>query len=65
MVTTVQHPECGEMRLVNTPVKYSDATPGIRAPPPVLGQHTDEVLRNDLGLDPMEIARLRKEGVVR
>lgn len=52
------------MKLVNTPVKYSHSTPGIRTPPPLLGQHTDEVLREVVGISEEEIGRLRKTGVV-
>jgi len=52
------------MKLVNTPVKYSHSTPGIRSPPPTLGQHTDEVLTKILGLNKGEIESLRNEGVV-
>lgn len=64
MVTEVEHPSCGPMKLVNTPVKYSHSTPGIRSAPPTLGQHTDEVLRDILGMDKGEVDYLRKEGVV-
>ena len=64
MVKTVQHPACGEMKLVNTPVKYSDSEPSIRTPPPLLGQHTDEVLRDLLGMKREEISKLKAEGVV-
>lgn len=64
MVKTVSHPACGEMKLVNTPVKYSDSQPGIRTPPPLLGQHTDEVLRDLLGMQHEEVSKLRKEGVI-
>ena len=64
MVKTVQHPACGEMKLVNTPVKYSDSEPSIRTPPPLLGQHTDEVLRDLLGMRNEEISKLKAEGVV-
>ena len=64
MVKEVDHPTCGPMKLVNTPVKYSVAKPGIRTPPPTLGQHTDEVLKDMLGMSEDDIASLRGEGVV-
>ena len=64
MVKEVQHPSCGPMKLVNTPVKYSYSEPSIRTAPPLLGQHTDEVLREVLGMDDAEIQSLRTEGVV-
>lgn len=64
MVKEVDHPTCGPIKLINTPVKYSYSTPGIRTPPPTLGQHTDEVLRDNLGISEEEIKDLRMEGVV-
>ena len=64
MVKEVEHPTCGPMKLVDTPVKYSHAQPGIRTPPPTLGQHTDEVLKDLLEIEPAEIEKLRKDGVV-
>ena len=64
MVKTVHHPTCGDIKLVNTPVKYSDSTPGIRAPPPTLGQHTDEVLMDLLGFSSDEVEELRRDRVV-
>lgn len=64
MVKEVEHPVCGPMKLVNTPVKYSHSTPSIRTPPPMLGQHTDEVLREILGMSEAEIKSLRQEGAV-
>jgi len=64
MVKEIDHPTCGPMRLVNTPVKYSYSEPSIRTPPPVLGQHTDEVLDEILGMSNADIEMLRKEGVV-
>ncbi|EKG20100.1 CoA-transferase family III [Macrophomina phaseolina MS6] len=64
MVAEVEHPTCGPIKLVNTPVKYSFSEPSIRTPPPTLGQHTDEVLKNMVGMSEAEIANLRSEGVV-
>jgi succinate---hydroxymethylglutarate CoA-transferase len=64
MVVEVEHPACGPMKLVNTPVKFSESEPSIRTPPPTLGQHTDEVLSDLLGMNRSEIDSLREEGVV-
>ncbi len=63
MVATVEHPTVGELRLTGIPFKFA-ATPGsIRRPPPLLGQHTDEVL-TELGFSAMDIERLRASGSV-
>jgi succinate--hydroxymethylglutarate CoA-transferase len=64
MVTEVHHPDCGPIKLVNTPVKYSQSKPGIRMPPPTLGQHTDEILSDVLGMKCGDIEELRGEGVI-
>jgi succinate--hydroxymethylglutarate CoA-transferase len=64
MVQEVEHPSCGPIKLVNTPVKYSESKPGIRTPPPTLGQHTDEILRDTLKMTEADIGDLRSEGVI-
>jgi succinate--hydroxymethylglutarate CoA-transferase len=64
MVTEVDHPACGPIKLVNTPIKYSHATPGVRGPPPTLGQHTDEILEELLNYDKANIELLKKDGIV-
>lgn len=65
MVVEIDHESCGPIKLVNTPVKYSESKPRIRHPPPTLGQHTDEVLKEHLGMDIDHIEALRARGVVR
>ena len=64
MVKEIEHPTCGPIKLVNTPVKYSYSEPSIRTPPPLLGQHTDEILRAIVKLDESEIEDLKSEGIV-
>ena len=46
------------------PVKMTKVTEGPERMPPLLGEHTDEVLRAELGLDDDELARLRLSGVI-
>ncbi|KAI1746731.1 CoA-transferase family III domain-containing protein [Xylaria castorea] len=65
MVVELEHDECGPIKVVNTPVKYSHSTPGVRTAPPTLGQHTDEVLGDLLGLDSGTISALKDTGAVR
>ncbi|KAI9740900.1 MAG: hypothetical protein M1818_004506 [Claussenomyces sp. TS43310] len=65
MVKEMEHEFCGPIKMVNTPVKFSESKPRIRSPPPMLGQHTDEVLRDVLGLSAVEIEGLKGEGAVR
>ncbi|CEJ85738.1 Putative Transferase family iii [[Torrubiella] hemipterigena] len=63
MVVEVEHEECGPIKLVNTPIKFSDANPGVRTAPPTLGQHTNEVLA-EIGMSDKDIATLKKQGIV-
>lgn len=64
LVETVNHPVIGEMRVVGPPVKYSEGGNSVRIPPPTLGQHTDEVLRDVLGYEKEEILNLKKTKIV-
>jgi len=56
--------EDGRVDLIANPIKLSATPVDYRRPPPRLGQHTEEVLRGLLGMEPDEIARLRDAGVV-
>lgn len=63
MVQTVEHPS-GAIKLVG-PVPKLSATPAqIYSAPPLLGQHTDQILRERLGYAEAEIAALRKSGAI-
>ncbi|KAI9704257.1 MAG: hypothetical protein M1836_007118 [Candelina mexicana] len=64
MIIEVEHPKCGSIRLVNTPVKYSYSRPSIRTPPPTLGQHTNEILQELTGMSEDAIKSLREKEVV-
>jgi len=60
---TMQH-ATGAMDLVASPLRLSRTPPEYRSAPPLLGEHTDEVLTDVLSLQPEEIARLRAEKIV-
>src|SRR5262249_32443235 len=59
----VEHPKMGKMKLIGNAVDMSRTPPTIHQPPPVLGEHTDEILRS-LGYDAERIQVLRRKGVV-
>ncbi len=64
MAQTVHHPQVGDITLLG-PVPKLSATPAtIRTPPPALGEHTDAVLQELLGLDEGTLARLHEQGVI-
>ncbi|OAA59094.1 CoA-transferase family III [Niveomyces insectorum RCEF 264] len=65
MVIDIDHPYCGPIQLVNTPIKLSETPPVVRLPPPILGQHTDEILGEHLGFDTAKIRALQASGAIR
>jgi crotonobetainyl-CoA:carnitine CoA-transferase CaiB-like acyl-CoA transferase len=54
----------GKVDLIGNPLKMSDTPVTYRQAPPLLGEHTDEVLRDTLGLDDQQIAALRASGAI-
>jgi crotonobetainyl-CoA:carnitine CoA-transferase CaiB-like acyl-CoA transferase len=62
MVVELEHPAEGTIRTLGIPVKLSETPGQIRRPPPLLGEHTEEVLR-EAGVSPREIAALRGTAV--
>lgn len=64
LVQSVEHPVAGTVGVVPQPVHFSAAARSTDLAAPTLGQHTDEILADDLGLSAQEIADLRASGVV-
>jgi crotonobetainyl-CoA:carnitine CoA-transferase CaiB-like acyl-CoA transferase len=63
MVEEVQHPTAGTLRLVGIPVKFSASPAAIRLAPPLLGEHTRDIL-TELGVAGLWLAELEREGVI-
>jgi formyl-CoA transferase len=62
-VVEVDHPTRGKYLTVGNPVKMSDSVTEVRRSP-LLGEHTDEVLRNELGYSESEVADIKASGAV-
>ena len=58
------HPTAGTVPLIASPMRFSDTPIRHEVPPPTLGQHTDEILRDVLGKSEAEIVILKEQGVV-
>ncbi len=64
MVSTWSHPVKPDLRLVASPLKMSQTPPRQDLPPPLLGQHTQDVLTGVLGYSPAQVAALHDKGVI-
>lgn len=63
LVKEIPHPLSGTMKVVGNPLNFSDTPLEYGRPPPLLGEHTAEVLRDVLRMDEAEIARLAQQKV--
>jgi crotonobetainyl-CoA:carnitine CoA-transferase CaiB-like acyl-CoA transferase len=64
MVVEINHPKCGRIKNVGNPVKQPPLPDGPYEPPPLLGQHTEEILNGLLGYSQADIVRLRSEVII-
>ena len=65
MLVTMEHPTIGDLPLVGSPLSFSGTPVEYKLPPPLLGQHTREILREILGYSEEEIESLKANGVIR
>jgi formyl-CoA transferase len=63
IMQTIRHPTTGTVKMPAWPVRFDGAPPRVK-PSPLLGQHSEEVLGEWLGIGASEVAALRREGIV-
>ena len=64
MLVEIDQPLVGKMQICASPLKLSETPGEVYAPAPMLGQHSEEILREVLGFPPEKIAQLKAEGVI-
>jgi crotonobetainyl-CoA:carnitine CoA-transferase CaiB-like acyl-CoA transferase len=64
MIESIEHPSIGKLNMLGIPFKFSDTACSVRRPPPLLGEHNDEILSDELGYDANAIVQLRREKVI-
>ncbi len=63
MVVEIPHPNIPDLKVPYSPLKLAETPPSVRRPPPLLGQHNEEIL-SELGYAAESIAKLRQKGVI-
>ena len=64
MLVEIEHPRLGKIKLVGNPLKFSDMPAQLRLPPPILGQHTQEILESLAEYSKDTIEEYRRKGVI-
>jgi crotonobetainyl-CoA:carnitine CoA-transferase CaiB-like acyl-CoA transferase len=63
IIRNINHPTAGEIKVIGPPIRFSETPATIHRHPPLMGEHTEEVLR-ELGYTEAEIKNLRDDGVL-
>jgi len=64
MLVEIDQPRAGRMKIAGSPIHLSETPGRIYAPAPLLGEHSDEVLKDILGYSQEEIDKLKKKGII-
>ncbi|HEX7229056.1 MAG TPA: CoA transferase [Candidatus Binatia bacterium] len=64
MLVEVAHATAGSVRMAGLPVKFSATPASVRLPPPLLGEHSEQVLASWLGMSSEAVAQLKDKGIV-
>jgi formyl-CoA transferase len=65
MLVEMQHPTIGALPLVGSPLKMGSTPVSYRLPPPLIGEHTEEILTKVLGLSSEKVTQLRESGCIK
>jgi formyl-CoA transferase len=64
MVQEIEHPTLGTIQQLGPVAKFSKTPADLRAAPPLLGEHTESILRDEVGYRDSNIAQLRADGII-
>jgi CoA:oxalate CoA-transferase len=65
MLVEIDQPKIGKMKIAGSPIRLSETPGEVYAPAPLLGEHSEEVLREILGYSEEEVGNLMEEGVIK
>jgi CoA:oxalate CoA-transferase len=64
MLAEMEQPQMGRVKIAGSPIRLSETPGEVYAPAPLLGEHTEEILKNLLNYSAEDISRLQEEGVI-
>ena len=64
MLAEMEQPQMGRVKIAGSPIRLSETPGEVYAPAPLLGEHTEEILKNLLNYSAGDISRLKEEGVI-